>query len=69
MSDNRDHFNIPRDPQAPESISEEQQASGQQVENGSRDGEQQDGQADGGRQAQAQEESAPGKSSRLKGSW
>jgi F-type H+/Na+-transporting ATPase subunit beta len=57
VSDNRDHFNIPRDQQASESIPEEQRASGQRVENGSRDGEQQDGQVDGGRQAQAQEES------------
>jgi F-type H+-transporting ATPase subunit beta len=57
VSDDRDHFNIPRDQQASESIPEEQRASGQRVENGSRDGEQQDGQVDGGRQAQAQEES------------
>jgi F-type H+-transporting ATPase subunit beta len=57
VSDDRDHFNVPRDQQASESIPEEQRASGQRVENGSRDGEQQDGQVDGGRQAQAQEES------------
>ncbi len=56
-SDKREQFNIPRDPQASQSIPEEQQASGQQqVENGSRDGEG-DGQANGGQQTQAQEES------------
>jgi F-type H+-transporting ATPase subunit beta len=69
-SDKREQFGIPRDPQATERISEEQQASGQQasgqqqssgqrIENGSRHGEQ-DGQANGGHQAQAQEESRDG---------
>jgi F-type H+/Na+-transporting ATPase subunit beta len=56
-SDKREQFNIPRDPQASESIPDEQQtAPQQQVENGSRDGEG-DGRADGGQQTQTQEES------------
>jgi F-type H+-transporting ATPase subunit beta len=55
-SDKREQFGIPRDSQASESIPEEQQTSGQRVEDGSRDGEQ-DGQGNGGQQTQAQEES------------
>ncbi len=59
MSDKREKFNIPRDPQAPEQASGEQRTSGQQVENGAHDGEG-DGRTNGGRQAQAQEESGQG---------
>ncbi len=48
-SDKRDHFSIPRDPEAPERVSEAQQTSGQQTGNGDRDG-----QTNGQRQAQEQ---------------